>query len=363
MKDYLKPNQPIRKIIHADMDAFYASIEMRENPKYMNKPLVVGGSPYSRSVVCSANYEARKYGIHSAMPCSKAKKLCPEAIFVPPNFLLYKQVSQEIHKIFLQYTDKVESISLDEAYLDVTDNKLGIHSATSIAKKIQKEVHEKTSLTVSCGVSYNKFLAKVASDWKKPNGLFVIRPEDSEEFLNHLPIEKFHGIGKVTSEKMKKMGILTGYDLKKKTLFELESMFGKIGAFYYEIVRGIDNRPVVTERETKSVGIEDTFPKDTDNEKELLEHLEYLVNGLEHRLELKNVRGRCLTVKIKYYDFTVHTIQETFSHYIVDKYFILAAAKNLFYKLWNGNKIRLLGLSVSKFYPTQNLQNQLLLFS
>ena len=244
----------LRKIIHIDMDAFYASVEQRDFPEYRGKPVVVGGDPNSRSVVSTASYEARKFGIHSAMPTSKAKRLCPHAIFVFPRFSAYKTVSRQINEIFHEFTDLVEPLSLDEAYLDVTENKKGVASATQIAKEIKKRIFEVTELTASAGVAAIKFIAKIASGMNKPNGLTVITPNEAEKFLEELPIGKFYGIGEATEKKMLSLGIKTGKDLKQFTQSELIRHFGKSGSFYYNIVRGDDFREVEPYRTRKSIG-------------------------------------------------------------------------------------------------------------
>lgn len=359
------PNQQaLKKIIHADMDAFYASVEIRENPELAGKPVVVGGSPNSRGVVCAASYEARKYGVRSAIPCSQAKRLCPDAIFIPPNFTLYKNISLEVNEIFHEYTDLVEPLSLDEAFLDVTRNKINETSATKIAEEIKSKVYSKTNLTISCGVSYNKFLAKIASDWKKPNGLFIIRPKEASKFLENLDIGKFYGVGKVTEKKMRSMGIQSGRDLLRYSKSELESKFGKNGIFYYDIVRGVDRRLVNPYRERKSLGIEDTFSVDTANEEYLLSHLKLLTVSLCEKLDTKSILGRTFSVKLKYSDFTVKSSTKTFSHWLTNPIEILQIAKDLFLQSWNGrDTIRLLGVSISNFEKSQtDSEDQPLLF-
>lgn len=251
-----------RKIIHIDMDAFYASVEQRDNPQLRGKPIVVGGNPDSRGVVATCSYEARRFGIHSAMSCARAYRLCPQVVFVRPRFDAYQKVSQQIREIFFRYTDLVEPLSLDEAYLDVTTNKPGIQSATWVAQNICNEIRQKTSLTASAGVSYNKFLAKIASDVKKPNGLTVVTPEEAESFIAQLLIRRFHGVGRVTEKKMQKLGILTGADLRQHSLAELNKNFGKAGQYYFNIARGIDLRPVMPNRIRKSIGKETTLSED-----------------------------------------------------------------------------------------------------
>lgn len=348
----------MRKIIHADMDAFYASVEIRENPNLIGKPVVVGGSPESRAVVCAASYEARKYGIRSAIPCSQAKRLCPTAIFIPPNFTLYRIVSQEIQNIFFEYTDLVEPLSLDEAYLDVTTNKRNISSATMIAEEIKKKVWEKTKLTISCGVSYNKFLAKIASDWKKPNGLFVIKPNLAESFLKDLPIGKFHGVGKVTEKKMNDLGIYTGKDLLNFSLMELERIFGIQGVYYYNIVRGIDNREVNPHRIRKSIGIEDTFPEDISDPVILDQKLMDLSSRLHKRIIDKNISGKTITLKLKFYDFTIKSISRTMPYDLDKEESLLDLGRNLLLNLWNGkDKLRLIGLTLTNLTTEKEEQS------
>ena len=264
---------PQRKIIHIDMDAFYASVEQRDNPEYRNKPLIVGGKPNSRGVVAACSYEARKFGIHSAMPCSQAYRLCPSAIFVRPRFEAYREVSSQIREIFWQYASEVEPLSLDEAYLDVTYTAEYKGSATLIAKAIKREILKETNLIASAGVSYNKFLAKIASDMDKPDGLYVIKPEQGEDFVANLPIGKFFGIGPATEKKMKKAGINNGKDLRAWPLEKLIKTFGKTGNYYYNIARAIDHRPVRSKRIRKSLGKETTFSNDIYSVDELLNKL------------------------------------------------------------------------------------------
>ncbi|MCG9874873.1 MAG: DNA polymerase IV [Leptospiraceae bacterium] len=338
---------PMKKIIHVDMDAFYASVEIRENPSLLGKPVVVGGSPNSRGVVCAASYEARKYGVRSAIPCSLAKRLCPEAIFVYPNFPLYSSISQEIRAIFHSVTDLVEPLSLDEAYLDVTCNHFQESIATKLAEQIQRTIFQETNLTASCGVSYNKFLAKIASDWRKPNGIFVIRPKDAPKFLLELPIGKFYGVGKVTETKMKSLGIHKGKDLYLWNRDDLVFHFGKVGAFYYDIVRGVDNRNVNPTRERKSLGIEDTFSQDSKDANFLETKIESLVDGLEQRRLKRDIRGRSLTVKIKYSNFTVKSMTRTYTSWLEQKEEITSIAKDLFFQVWDhATSLRLLGIAL-----------------
>ena len=337
----------IRKIIHIDMDAFYASVEQRDNPEYKGKPLVVGGSG-TRGVVAAASYEARKYGIHSAMPSKTAAKKCPFLIFARPRFDVYKQVSDQIRNIFFEYTDLVEPLSLDEAYLDVTHHKKGKPSATLIAIEIKKRIYEETGLTASAGISINKFLAKVASDYKKPNGLYLIKPSDAETFVENLPIEKFFGIGKVTAEKMHKMNINSGADLKKISEYDLIKHFGKAGSYYYHIARAIDNRQVEPERARKSVGAENTFSTDISDVQEMMFELEDIAKVLFNRLKKSNSFGKTLTLKVKFHDFRQITRSKTYNSEISDYDVLWRASMDIFNSVdFDNHKVRLLGLSVS----------------
>jgi DNA polymerase-4 len=339
------------------MDAFYASVEIRENPELRGKPVVVGGSPESRGVVCAASYEARKFGVRSAIPCSLAKRLCPDAIFVYPNFSLYTEVSRTIRSIFYRYTDLVEPLSLDEAYLDVTSNSLGETSATKIASLIKKEVLEETSLTISCGVSYNKFLAKIASDWKKPDGLFVIRPEESHSFLQNLPIGKFYGVGKVTEKKMKDLGIHSGKELLEWKREDLIRIFGKAGAFYFDIVRGLDQRSVNPQRERKSIGVEDTFSQDSKDQELLISELDRLVDKLWTRMEAKSILGRSLSIKCKYSNFQIKSSTRTLASLIESPEEIRRLAREMFLQTWDHTgSIRLLGISISNLRGEEDME-------
>jgi len=341
----------VRKIIHIDMDAFYASIEQRDHPEYRGKPICVGGSPEGRGgVVATASYEARKFGIHSAMSSKRAQQLCKHAIFVRPRFEAYKEASRKIRAIFHRYTDLIEPLSLDEAYLDVTEDKQQIGSAIEIATLIKKAIKDELQLTASAGVSVNKFVAKIASDIDKPDGLTFIGPSKVERFVERLPVTKFHGIGKVTAEKMKKMGIHTGADLKKLSEHEMTRHFGKTGRFFYKIVRGIDNREVVPDRETKSVGAEDTFPFDLNEIKDMFRELEKLAGVVYDRLYNQRLKGRTVTVKIKYSDFRIITRSKSFAEPVGDLETISETARQLLAQTEpEGMEIRLLGVSVSNF--------------
>jgi DNA polymerase-4 len=338
----------IRKIIHIDMDAFYASVEQRDFPEYRGKPLIVGGSPEGRGVVAAASYEVRKYGVHSAMPAAKAIRLCPQAIFVKPRFEVYRKVSEQIREIFFEYTDLVEPLSLDEAYLDVTENHINLPSATLIAKKIRERIKDKTRLTASAGVAHNKFLAKVASDLNKPNGLAVILPEDAEDFLEKLEIGEFFGIGEATESKMKSLDIHTGKDLKEWSEIDLVNEFGKTGRYYYRIVRGIDNRPVKTHRIRKSIGKERTFSDDVDDLGWINNFLIELAEKIAARMKEKNAAGKTVTLKVRYDDFETITRSTSFSHYINDSKDIADTAISLLEETDVGDrKVRLLGITLS----------------
>ncbi|MFH0883796.1 MAG: DNA polymerase IV [bacterium] len=339
----------IRKIIHVDMDAFYASVEQRDNPELRGKPVAVGyGGP--RGVVAAASYEARRFGVHSAMPSLTAIRLCPDLIFIKHRFDVYTSVSRQIREIFLRYTDLVEPLSLDEAYLDVTWNKIGLPSATLIAKKIKKEILETTHLTASAGVSYNKFLAKMASGVNKPDGLTVIVPEDAAAFLASLPIEKFYGVGPATAEKMHQLGIRNGTDLLKISEEELIRWFGKAGSYYYEAARGIDHREVTPTRERKSLGAERTFERDLITEEEMLQRLEPITREVVEDLEKRNLHGRTVTLKIKYVDFVQKTRSQSPGG-VVDGFKALwSIVRKLLREPELPRKpVRLLGVTVSNF--------------
>jgi DNA polymerase-4 len=339
-------NQQMKKIIHIDMDAFYASVEQRDFPELRGKPIAVGWST-ERGVVTTASYEARKFGVRSAMASKIALRICPDLIFAPPRFEVYHQVSLQIRDIFTEYTDLVEPLSLDEAFLDVTENKKNIPSATLIAREIKARIKEKTGLTASAGISINKFLAKIASDINKPDGLFLIPPEKAVEFVEKLPIEKFFGIGKVTAEKMHQMGIKNGFDLKQLSESELISQFGKTGKYYYLNARAEDPRDVNPNRVMKSLGAENTFPQDLKDPESIENSLDEIADILIHRMDHSGTRGKTLTLKVKYADFHQITRSKTLSEWISGK----DQVKNLYMDLLNaveiGPGIRLLGLTLS----------------
>jgi len=306
---------PIRKIIHIDMDAFFASVEQRDNPLLKGRPVAVGGNR-SRGVVAAASYEARKYGVHSALPSVIAYRRCPEIIFIKPRFEVYQSVSRQLLKVFEEYTDLVEPLSLDEAYLDVTENKIGLPSASLIAKAIKQKIYDETHLTCSAGISINKFLAKTASDINKPDGLTLIRPEDAEDFVEKIKVEKIFGVGNVTAKKMRRMGILTGKDLKSKNLPFLTKNFGKQGIYFFNISRAIDDRPVNPDRIRKSVSVENTFNTDLETWDEVRNATVELCQELERRLSKSSIKGRTVVLKIKYHDFTQLTRSKTSSRWM-----------------------------------------------
>ncbi|GAA4892697.1 DNA polymerase IV [Flaviramulus aquimarinus] len=337
---------PIRKIIHVDMDAFYASVEQLDNPELKGKPIAVGGGG-KRGVISAASYEARKFGVKSAMAGRLAIKLCPELIFVKTNFDRYIEISKKIRKIFYDYTDLVEPLSLDEAYLDVTENKKGNPSASLIAEEIRTRILDEVGLTASAGISINKFIAKVASDYNKPNGQKTVNPEEVLAFLEQLDIRKFYGVGKVTAEKMYQKGIFTGMDLKQKSLEYLDENFGKSGASYYYIVRGIHNSEVKPHRTRKSLAAERTFSENLSSEVFMLEKLERIAEEISRRLLKSKIAGKTVTLKIKYSDFTLQTRSKTLPYYISDKDVILETAKDLLYQEKLNNSVRLLGISMS----------------
>ncbi|OEY72134.1 DNA polymerase IV [Salegentibacter salarius] len=328
------------------MDAFYASVEQLDNPELRGKAIAVGGSS-ERGVVSAASYEARKYGVKSAMSSVIAKRNCPHLIFVKTRFDRYREISQRIREIFYEYTDLVEPLSLDEAYLDVTENKKGNPSASLIAKEIREKIKEKTGLNASAGISINKFIAKIASDFNKPNGQKTVNPEEVEEFLEVLDIRKFHGVGKVTAEKMYMLGIFTGKDLKTKSLDYLTEKFGKSGAHYFNVVRGIHLSEVKPNRIRKSLGAERTFNENISSEIFMLERLENIAEEIERRLKKSKVAGKTITLKIKYSDFTLQTRSKTVSFYISSKELILENARELLYQEKMKDSVRLLGISLS----------------
>ena len=353
---------PIRKIIHVDMDAFYASVAQMDKPELKGKAIAVGGSG-KRGVISAASYEARKFGVKSAMSGKLAIKLCPHLIFVKPDFKRYRELSTKIKTIFFDYTDFVEPLSLDEAYLDVTTNKKNNPSASLIAQEIRTRIFNEVGLTASAGISINKFVAKIASDYNKPNGQKLVKPEEVISFLETLDIRKFYGVGKVTAEKMYQKGIFTGKDLKEKTIEYLNTNFGKSGQFYYQVVRGIHLSEVKPNRIRKSLAAERTFSENLSSEIFMLDKLEQIANEVSNRLTKNKIAGKTITLKIKYSDFTQQTRSKTLPYFISDKNIILDTAKGLLYQEKLNNSVRLLGISISSlntiFYTKKAISKQL----
>jgi DNA polymerase-4 len=342
----------IRKIIHIDMDAFYASVEQRDDPTLKGKPVAVG-YPAKRGVVAAASYEARRFGVRSAMPSTIAMRKCAELVFVPPRFDVYREVSKQIHAIFKDYTPLVEPLSLDEAYLDVTDNLKGIPTAWETAKEIRARIYEEIGLTASAGVSCNKFLAKLASDYRKPNGQFAIMPDDSEAFVAILPVAKFHGVGPKTAVKMRALGIETGADLRRQTLSFLQDHFGKSGNWYYDIARGRDDRSVQPDRERKSSGSETTFPEDLVDPVQIEAEVIAMANDVWAWCEKANSRGRTVTVKIKWADFQLSTRSRSMESAIQTRHGLHEVALDLIRSVFPPPKgVRLVGVTLS------NIQSQ-----
>jgi len=358
----------MNKIIHVDMDQFFAAVEQRDHPELRGKPIAVGHDA-ERGVVSTASYEARRFGVHSAQSIQVAKRLCPQLIIVEPHFQKYKAVSAQLHEIFHDYTDLIEPISLDEAFLDVTENKKSIELGVDIAREIKQRILETTGLTASAGVSYCKFLAKIASDWRKPDGLTVIHPDRALDFISQLKIEKIWGVGQKTAEKMHRMGIFTGLDLRNTSLSRLTQEFGKMGQVFYDFSRGIDNRPVISEWERKSVSCEQTFESDINENAAVTIHLYHTVLELVRRIEKNDFEGRTLTLKVKfarereqtqqydkYQDFHQITRSITVDHVLRTKDEILPLAKQLMQQVeFHSHPIRLLGLGVSNLgSPSSN---------
>jgi DNA polymerase-4 len=348
-----------RKIIHVDMDAFYASVEQRNNPELKGKPVVVGGRPDSRGVVSTCSYEARVFGIHSAMPTSEAYRRCPHAVFIAnADFSEYQKVSTQVQEIFREVTDLIEPLSLDEAYLDVSDNKLNEPSATRLADWIRRRILELTSLTASAGVSYNKSLAKIASDWNKPDGITVITPDMAESFITDLPVSRFWGVGPVTAGRMKELGIHTGGDLRSWPLWKLSDAFGKAGPWYYDLCRGIDNRKVESVRIRKSLGKERTFGEDIEDFDKLAEFLENLCLSVWEELEEKNLQGRTVTIKVKYGDFRQVTRSRSFLSAVQNQELFKQTILELLKETEAGSRpVRLVGASVSSF-PREEMEDE-----
>src|ERR1700736_3345735 len=344
-----------RKIIHVDMDAFYASVEQRDNPDLRGKPVAVGGSR-ERGVVAAASYEARAFGVRSAMPSVTARRQCPDLIFVKPRFEVYKLVSQHIREIFAEHTPIIEPLSLDEAYLDVTENLQGIPLARGIALAIRAKIKAETGLNASAGISYNKFLAKLASDHRKPNGQFVITPEMGPAFVEMLPVGKFHGIGPATNTKMHGLGIFTGLDLRNQNLAFLEANFGKAGAYYYSISRGVDERPVRANRVRKSVGAENTFSTDLTESEAMVAELQTLIDKVWRHCDTSGNRGRTVTLKIKFADFEIISRSQSLPRAVADRAELENVSVALLRKSMPLSKaVRLLGVSLSALHTQDGL--------
>jgi DNA polymerase-4 len=337
---------PLRKIIHVDMDAFFASVEQMDNPELQGKAVAVGGSA-ERGVVAAASYEARKFGVHSALASAIAKRRCPHLIFVKPRFERYKELSQQIREIFFDYTDLVEPLSLDEAFLDVTENKKDNPSASNIAEEIRQRIYDEVGLRASAGISINKFTAKIASDINKPNGQKTIKPEEVIPFLEELPVRKFHGVGKVTGEKMNRLGIITGMQLKQKSLHFLKEQFGKSGTHFFNIVRGIQYSEVKPNRIRKSIAAERTFSEDLSSEQFMLAKLGAIAEDLEQRMVRSKARGKTVTLKIKYSDFTQQTRSRTMTDYVQAKSQFFPTIQGLLQQDELKESVRLLGISIT----------------
>lgn len=343
---------PLRKIIHVDMDMFYAAVEIRDRPELRGKPLVIGGRPDSRSVATTANYEARKFGIRSGMSCAEARRRCPQCLFIPPDFRKYQQVSEQIRAIFFEYTDLVETMSLDEAYLDVTRNKKNEASATRLAREIKERIFAATGLTASAGVAASMFVAKIASDARKPDGLCVVRPEQVMAFIRPLPVIKIPGIGKVTDARLQKLGIRTVAELEGRPLDFLEKEFGKFGRYLFDIARGIDERPVTPWRERQSYGAEETFAVDVLEKGRLLDFLRECSQRIFTELHQEGKMARTVTLKIKYFDFHSVTRRQTSDAFLDRAEKVFQAAAVLLERTEAGRKpVRLAGVSLSNFEP------------
>jgi len=343
----------MKKILHIDMDAFYASVEQLDHPELRGKPVAVGGES-ERGVVAAASYEARKFGVRSAMSGRQARKNCPDLIFVKPRFSRYKEISQKIRAVFYEYSDLVEPLSLDEAYIDVTQNKMNNPSATLIATEIREKIYAVTGLRASAGISNSKFVAKIASDINKPNGQKTIAPEDVELFLEELPVEKFFGIGKVTAAKMYQLGIFTGKELKAKSMEFLTDHFKNSGVHYYQLVRGQYQSEVKPHRIQKSVAAEHTFSKNLTSEIYMMERLEDIAEELERRLQRSEIAGKTITLKIKYSDFTLQTRSKTLPFFVKDRAMLLETVRELLFQERVKESVRLLGISVSNLNNNAN---------
>jgi DNA polymerase IV len=352
----------VRKVVHVDMDAFYASVEQRDNPELRGRPVVVAWRA-KRSVVCAASYEARRFGVRSAMAASQAERLCPQAVFMPPDFVRYRAVSRAVHEILRWHTDLIEPLSLDEAYLDVTENKTGLSTATKVASAIRRQIREDLQLTASAGVAPNKFLAKIASDWRKPDGLFVIQPAEVEGFLTPLPVSRIPGVGKVTEAKLREVGIQTVGQLRSRPLAQLQELFGRYGQRLYELARGIDENPVVPDRQTKSISAEDTFEQDL-----LLAEMEPMIRRLAEKTwnaSRKEVRiARTVVLKLKTADFRILTRSQTplSPPASCEEFTEIALSLRQKIQVNSAQRFRLVGVGLSNFHPADG-EAPLLLFS
>lgn len=352
----------LRKIVHVDMDAFYASIEQRDRPELKSRPVIVGGQPGSRGVVAAASYEARALGVRSAMPSSRAFKLCPDAVFVKPRFDVYKAVSLQIREIMLRHTDLVEPLSLDEAYMDVSENKMGLATATLVAKTVREQIAKETRLTASAGVAPNKFLAKIASEINKPNGQAVIVPEQVAAFVKRLPVGKIHGIGPVTERRLRDLGISTAGDLQQLSLEQLTQHFGKLGGYFYQICRGQDERPVQPDRQRKSVSAEQTFADDITDLNWLRGYLMQIAERVAERLQKNELRGRTVTLKVKFADFEQVTRSRTLDAPVNDLDTLIRVGCELLKETEAGKrKVRLLGLGVANLLDPEDGHERLIL--
>lgn len=337
----------VRKIIHVDMDAFYAAVEQRDHPAYRGKPVIVGGDPNKRGVVSTCSYEARRFGIHSAMPTRQAYKLCPQGIFIPPEFSKYQAVSRQVRAIFLRYTPIIEPLSLDEAYLDMTDIATSPGQVVQLARNLLYDILRETHLTASAGVSYNKFLAKVASDFHKPFGLTVVSPSRAQAFIDVLPIRRFYGVGPATEKAMNDLGVFTGADLRSMSLETLVHHFGKSGDYFYQICRGIDDRPVCAERERKSLSVEETFERDLVDMEQIRYHLARLVRRLWLEMKGMKISGRRVTLKVRYDDFTTLTRSKSIDDQVGDESRLLHLGLHLLHLTEAGRRrVRLLGIGL-----------------
>lgn len=346
------------KIIHIDMDCFYAQVEMRDNPKYQNKPVIISGPPNTRSVVCTASYEARKFGVHSAMSATRAFKLCPSGIFIPPNFQKYREVSKQIHEIFRRYTDIIEPLSLDEAYLDLTDDTKQV-SATLIAYEIQKAIYEELNLTCSIGVSYNKLLAKIGSDFKKPGGITVVEPHKATSFLENLSIDTYPGVGKKAKKRMYEYAIYTGKDFKKLDQVKAQKLFGKLGRSLYQYVRGVDNREVNTNRISKSIGCEYTMQVDLESKAQIKVELKKIAKEAFKRIQKQEKCFKTVTLKIKYDDFSQITRAKTLPYYEYNEEILYQVSCELLKNEEIKSLVRLVGITVSTLKPKAHIKEQL----